>query len=149
MYLMTMMQDKGIPYLVKEREIGELEANSPDLIYYGMKEFFLTDKLPEEHVWLLCLNAALNATSVHEISKGIINSSLVDNRAILTRALLSGCYGIVLIHNHPSGEVSPSRKDDIVTKRLKNASEIVGVTLFDHIIMGSEKYYSYANKGRL
>ena len=148
MYVMQMLQDKGIPYLVKEREFPECKGNSPQLIVQNLCEVFKADKLPEEHVWLICMDAACKLTAVHEISKGTINASLIDMKAIMSRVLLSGACNIAILHNHPSGNLNPSREDDNVKEKLKQACQFMDVALCDFIIVG-KGYYSYAEERRL
>lgn len=148
MYVMQMLQDKGIPYLVKEHEFPECKGNSPQQIVQNLCEVFKADKLPEEHVWLICMDTACKLTAVHEISKGTVNASLIDMKAIMSRVLLSGACNIVLLHNHPSGSLDPSREDDEVKDKLKQACQFMDVTLCDFIIVG-KGYYSYAEEGRL
>jgi DNA repair protein RadC len=145
---MIMLQDKGIPYLVKEREFPECKGNSPYQIVQNLCEVFKADKLPEEHVWLICMDAACRLTAVHEISKGTVNASLIDMKAIMSRVLLSGACNIALLHNHPGGNLNPSREDDEVKDKLKQACQMMDVTLCDFIIVGNG-YYSYAEEGRL
>lgn len=148
MYIMTMLQKQGIPYLVKEKEIPDFQSYSPDLIYKNMCQSFYADSLPEEHVWMLCLNNTMKPVSIHEISKGTVNASLIDNKAILTRALLGGASAIILIHNHPSGQLIPSEEDDKTTKKVKKAVNTADIQFLDHIIIG-HGYYSYMEAQRL
>lgn len=149
MYLMNMYQSKGIPYLVKESEYPAAYASNPWEIIDSINLIFKADKLPEEHVWLICLNTQNKITSIHEVSKGTINSSPVDNKAILSRALLSGAVKIVLAHNHPSGSCSPSGSDDVVMEKLKTACSYVDIELVDFIIIGENSYYSYCEERRM
>ena len=114
MYLMNMYQNEGIPYLVKEKSLKGFDYCCPDDIARSMRLEFNTDKLAEEHVWLIIMRD--KPTSIHEITKGGMNYSFVDNASIMTRVLLSGAMCFALVHNHPSGNISPSNQDDKVTK---------------------------------
>lgn len=148
MQIMQMYQDKGIPYLVAEREMGDYVASSPEEASEVINTVFKASILPEEHVFLICMNTACKVTALHEVSKGSVNSSIVDLKAIMQRALLSGAVNIIVAHNHPSGDPSPSWEDDDVCKRLKKASDIMNVGLCDFIIIGKHTY-SYAEEGRM
>lgn len=77
------------------------------------------------------------------IGKGTVNNCLVCNREIFIRALLSGAVNIILCHNHPSGETTPSSEDIKITKAVSEAGKLIGITLLDHIIIGGDSYYSF------
>lgn len=104
---------------------------------------------PEEYMYMLCMNTKLEMTSVFEISHGNVNSSIVGTREVFQKALLANAVSIALIHNHPSGDPTPSREDVEVTKRLVEAGKIVGVQVLDHIIIGRPGYTSLKEKGYL
>lgn len=76
--------------------------------------------------------------------EGTLTESIVSPREVIKEALNEAAAGLVVVHNHPSGEVTPSKEDVDLTKRLKNACELVGIRFLDHIIIGGEKYYSFA-----
>ena len=78
------------------------------------------------------------------ISKGTVNSSLISPRELFIKALESRAVNMILVHNHPSGDPSPSRDDIEITKRISAAGEYIGIRLLDHIIIGDNKYYSIA-----
>jgi DNA repair protein RadC len=85
---------------------------------------------------------------VDEVSVGSLNQSIVHPRELFKTALLSSAAAIILVHNHPSGDPTPSREDIEITRRLKEAGEILGVKLLDHIIVGSS-YLSFTERGLL
>jgi len=80
------------------------------------------------------------------VSVGSLNQSIVHPREVFKSALLSSSAGIILLHNHPSGDPTPSREDIEITRRLKEAGEILGVGVMDHIIIG-ETFISFVEKG--
>lgn len=135
--------------LVKENdfEYSEQNLNQPKYVVEMMNSVFSLDKKAEEYMYLLALNIKCVPVGVFEISHGTVNTNLCSPREILIRALLSGSTSIVLIHNHPSGDVSPSKQDIEFTKRIKSACEIIQIDLLDHIIIGSDKFYSMRNEG--
>lgn len=81
-------------------------------------------------------------TSVFEISHGTVKMSVVSPREVFQKALLANAVGIVLLHNHPSGDCTPSKQDINVTKRLMEAGDIIGVNVLDHLVIGRPGYFS-------
>jgi len=77
------------------------------------------------------------------LSKGTIDMSLLGIREIYIRALLAGASRIILCHNHPSKDCTPSEKDIVNTKKVKDAGDIMGVELLDHIVIGGPSYFSF------
>lgn len=141
--------------VVLEKEISvncpevDRKMNSPEKIV-GLATYFLKmQEAPEEYMYMLCMNTKLEMTSVFEISHGNVNSSIVGTREMFQKALLANAVSIALIHNHPSGDPTPSREDVEVTKRLVEAGKIVGVQVLDHIIIGRHGYTSLKEKGYL
>lgn len=113
-------------------------------IFYAM----LCD-LPHEEVWIALTNSASKVTDKVKISQGGISGSPVDIRLIMQAAVRSLASGIILCHNHPSGSTAPSCPDDQLTRRVYHATQLMGMTLLDHIIISGNTYYSYADNDRL
>ena len=122
-------------------QIKNKQVSSP-IIVNEINRIFKLDRKAEEYVILICLDSKNYINSIFEISHGGIASANLDISNILKRALLSNSPKIILCHNHPSGDVSPSKKDYILTDQLFDASETVGIKLLDHIIIGHNKYKS-------
>ena len=102
-----------------------------------------------EQAWVMLLNQKFKLITKIRISTGGISETAVDVRQIMKHAVLNNATVLALIHNHPSGDPSPSRDDDNITQRLKKACEIMRIYLLDHVIVGDSKYYSYHEQGRL
>ena len=81
-------------------------------------------------------------TSVFEISHGTVKMSVVTPREVFQKALLANAVGIILLHNHPSGDCTPSKEDIKVTKRLMESGDIIGVDVLDHLVIGRPGYFS-------
>ena len=122
--------------------------NSPETVMKLAKGFLRMHEETEEHMYMLCLNTKLKLNGVFEISHGNVNSSIVGAREVFQKALLGNAVSIILIHNHPSGDCTPSAQDIEVTKRLVEAGKIVGVEVIDHLIVG-QSYCSLKEKGYL
>jgi DNA repair protein RadC len=121
---------------------------SPDDAVHIGKEFMHIHEEPEEYLYMICMNTKNRVIGVFEISHGTVNASLVTPREVFQKALLANAVSIILMHNHPSGDCTPSRQDIEITKRLVEAGNLLGVDVLDHIIIG-DRYSSLKEKGYL
>lgn len=103
----------------------------------------------QEVVKIVLLNRANYVLGIYELSKGGISNSTVDIKLLLSVALKSLASSIVLAHNHPSGNLKPSKSDFLITKKLKDACNILGIVLIDHIIVTKQSFYSFADNTNL
>jgi len=103
----------------------------------------------QEEVKMILLNRANRVLGIHELSKGGASGSVVDIKIVLSVALKCHSTSIVLIHNHPSGNLKPSQADTTITKKLKKAGEYVDLTLLDHLIISKDGFYSFNDSGDL
>jgi len=97
----------------------------------------------------LLLNQANKLIDKVKISTGGLNATAVDVRCILREALLKRASGIALCHNHPSGNIRPSREDDLLTRQVSQAAECMHIRFVDHVILTDGTFYSYADEGRI
>jgi len=100
------------------------------------------DKRSEEVFVMATIDVRNKVTGLFEVSTGTLNSSLVTPREVFKRAILQNAAGIVLGHNHPSGNIDASSDDINITKKLVKSGKILGVNVVDHIILGNEGNYS-------
>jgi len=105
--------------------------------------------LPTEECWVLLLNQASKLIDKVRISTGGLNATAVDVRCILREALLKRATAFALCHNHPSGNIRPSREDDLLTREVNRAAECMNIRLVDHVILTDGAFYSYADEGRI
>lgn len=133
--------------MAKEVHKDNLRFTTPQSI----ADFYMQDMrhLPREQVMLLMLDSKNKLIKDTVISSGSVNLSIVPVREILIQALKEDAVNMILVHNHPSGDPSPSPEDIRVTKRLKEAGDLIGITLMDHIIIGDNKYISLKEQGLL
>ncbi len=103
----------------------------------------------QENMKLLLLNTKSKLIGETNISKGTVNATIISPRELFIDALQMGAVSIILLHNHPSGDPTPSREDILVTKRIKEAGLLIGIDLIDHIIIGNNCYMSFSEKGIL
>ena len=101
---------------------------------------------PEEYMYMICMNTKNRIIGIFEISHGSVNVSIVTPREVFQKALLANAVSIILMHNHPSGDCTPSREDVEVTKKLVEAGKLIGISVLDHIIVG-DNYSSLKDKG--
>jgi len=105
--------------------------------------------LPHEEFWVLLLNRANQVMKEENLSKGGVSGTVVDIRLICKMAVENAASGVVIAHNHPSGQVIPSEQDKTITKKLKEALKLFEISLLDHIIIGDQKYFSFSDDGLL
>ncbi len=105
--------------------------------------------LPHEEIHVLLLNRANRVTGTKRITQGSAVASIYDTKMILKEALLAGAQGIIMCHNHPSGNLIPSASDDRITRSLQKGCQAIELNLLDHVIVTSEGYYSYQDRGQL
>ncbi len=103
--------------------------------------------LRKEVFKVLLLNRANRLVKEVTISEGTLEASIVHPREVFREALLEPAAGIILIHNHPSGNASPSEEDLRITKQLVEAGRLLGIKVYDHIILAGESYRSFADEG--
>ena len=121
--------------------------NRPEQIVRFAREFLRMHEDTEEYMYMLCLNTKLVMTGVFEISHGNVNSSIVGPREVFQKALLANAVSIVMLHNHPSGNPTPSREDIMVTNRLVECGKLLGVDVLDHLIIAGGTYCSLRERG--
>lgn len=131
--------------LVKEKTVDyEVEkVNKPEEFAEMMQKVLFMDKLAEEYCYMIALNNRNRVLGIFFISKGTVSQSVVGVREVYMRALFVGAVHIILCHNHPSGDCTPSKDDILITRKFKAAGEFMGISLSDHIIIGGENYFSF------
>ncbi len=118
-----------------------------DTVYEFMKVKLAS--LSYEESWALFLNNNAHLLRATKLSQGGITGTIVDIRILLKRAILADATNVILVHNHPSGSLRPSRDDDNLTRSAKTALSAVDIRLLDHVIITDGGYYSYNEMGRL
>jgi len=129
-------------------EAAELKKITSSKMIFEMMQP-LIGELPHEEFWIIYVNNSNVILSKSQLSKGGITATLVDVRLILKHALEIGATGMVLCHNHPSGNLKASEADLKITKKIKLAAESLDITILDHIIIGEHGYLSFTDEGIL
>lgn len=105
--------------------------------------------LNKEEFWIVCLNQAYGVIKRVRLSVGALNATIVDVRLVLKEALSCCAVSMMAVHNHPSGNICPSREDDKITDNIVKAGKLMNIELVDHVIIGKGKFYSYADEGKI
>lgn len=138
-YERQIVREDAPEYLVEKR------FTSPQQVFELFKDLRIETK---EHFICLHLDGKNRIICMDRVSVGSLNQSIVHPREVLKTAVMSSAAALILVHNHPSGDPTPSREDIEITRRLKEASEIIGIKLLDHIIVG-DIYVSLMEAGNL
>ena len=131
--IVTIKMEKVKSMLVENKQIS-----SPDDVFRIVNKYL--DGADREHLVLLTLDTKNKITSINTVSIGSINTSIVHPREVFKTAILSNASSVILTHNHPSGDVTPSKEDIDITNRIKECGRILGIELLDHVIIGDDKY---------
>jgi len=126
-------------------------AQTPDRIRGPGDVFRFISKLldgdPQENFVVIHLNTQHRPVSFERITRGILDASLIHPREVFRGAILASAAGIILAHNHPSGDPTPSPEDRTVTRQLTTAGEIIGIPVLDHVVVGEGRYVSISEEG--
>ena len=126
-------------YYIEQKE--KVLLNSSKKIYEYFKNIFIEEY--QECFYALYLDTKSKLISYKLLFKGTINSSCVHPREVFKNAFLESAYSIIVIHNHPSGDPTPSKEDIKVTETLMQIGKIMAIPVVDHIIIGNNQYYSF------
>lgn len=135
--------------MVKESSIlyANRRIGTPDEAVELLKN--LLEGSDREKLVVCCLSSKNEPTNISVISIGSLNSSIVHPREVFKIAIMSNAASIIMGHNHPSADITPSKEDINITERIKQAGDIIGIKLLDHIIIGDENYLSLKEEGYL
>ena len=142
---LRMVKERSVNYELPEGTV----ITSPARISELLDEVFELASLPEEAFVLICLDTKHKVIGTFKVSTGSLNASIVHPREVYKRAVVCNSHAIVVAHNHPSGNPTPSQEDIGVTQRLKEAGDILGIHLLDHVIVGRGEYLSFKQEGLL
>jgi|TARA_B110000261_G_C13091745_1_gene360175 DNA repair protein RadC len=137
---------------IKLTEAEKIKVLNSDDLYAIMQKVLLREsKIDQdrEHFWVIGLSTSNRLLFIELVSKGTINKTLVDPMEVFSLALQKRAVKIMLVHNHPSGELKPSEKDINITDRLIQVGLIVDTVVLDHLIISDKSYLSFADNGLL
>lgn len=146
----TRVAEVELVYKTKIKASERPKITSSKDMYEVLKQIWDENKMEmQEQFKVIFLNRANRVTGVYETSTGGLTGTVADPRLILADALKSLAVSIILSHNHPSGNLKPSRADEELTQKIKAAASYHDIMVIDHIIISSEGYYSFADEGLL
>lgn len=144
----ALINNAGYPSLIKECGVNYPEAvKSPKEIADMMRSLFSIDYKLEEEFWVICLNTKGKVHGIMSVAKGGYDFCMIDMKSLFTRVLLLGASKIIICHNHPSGDCTPSSQDMALTERVKQAAALLEIDLLDHVIVSNKDYYSFKERG--
>jgi len=132
--------------IVSERTAPSYKISSPKDIYGALARYA---RARTERFLVATLSGAHEIIKIHIISIGLINRTVVHPREVFYPAIVDGAVAVIASHNHPSGHLDPSPEDQEITRRLREAGEILGISLLDHVIISRSGYYSFVEHGLL
>ncbi|HHD2753695.1 TPA: RadC family protein [Clostridium perfringens] len=134
-------------YVKKEQslQIEKDVIKKPEQVFEVVKNFL--GEVDREHLIVIVLDVKNKINSISVASVGTLNSSIVHPREVFKTAILANGASIILAHNHPSGDTSPSKDDINITTRIKECGVLMGIELLDYVILGDEKFISLKNEG--
>ena len=109
----------------------------------------LFDGLDREHFMVVGLDAKHAVIGINIVSIGSVTLSIVHPREVFKPLILMNASAAIVAHNHPSGDATPSQEDRALTRRLKDGGELLGITVLDHVVLGENRYYSFADHQEL
>jgi DNA repair protein RadC len=135
---------------LKEKDLVKI-ANSDDVFGIMQKILLRENKLDreKEHFWLVGLNNANKILFIELVSIGGAKSTVVEPMNVFRMSILKGAIKVILVHNHPSGELTPSNCDMDLTDRLIQAGKIIDIMVIDHLVITEKTYMSFGNTGRM
>ena len=127
-----------------------ISLNNSESIFRTVLEHWNKDTIElQEEMKVVLLNRSNHLLGIHELSKGGIAGTIIDVKLLLGVALKCAASNIIMVHNHPSGNLRPSKADIAITAKVKTATRQVDLLLLDHLIISKDWYYSFADDGKV
>ncbi len=132
----------------RSSEVLEKKKITSSADIFEIMQSYISD-IQHEEFWIIMLNRNNHILKIQSVSEGGVAGTVVDPKKIFKLALENNASSVILCHNHPSGNIKPSEADIKITAKLKKAGEYLEINITDHIIVGDEKFYSFADYGIL
>lgn len=145
------MKSKAVEYTLKanKTEFEKVKISSSyDSVKY-LRQFFFDDINIYESFFLMLLNRSNTVIGYVKISQGGITGTVCDPLLVAKYAIDSLAKGVILCHNHPSGQLIPSEQDNAITRKIKEGLKLFDISVLDHIILTEDSYYSYSDEGNI
>ena len=131
---------------VKE-DISNFNILNPQSVYNFAVENLKLDLKPQEYLYAILISVKGEIVGVNEVSRGSLNGTIASPREIFRVAVMLPAYGIILVHNHPSGDPKPSQEDIDLTQKVVASGTVLDIPLVDHLVVGENRYYSFKEHG--
>ena len=144
------LDGERLPLLVREKSFYRIDRRvryDRPVLFRDLAKDIGLHRMAEEYVYCICVDTKMRVIGLFEVTHGTVNVSFASPREIFQKALMLGAVHIILMHNHPSGDPTPSGLDIEDTNRVKNAGDIIGISLLDHVIIGDDSYLSLNEAG--
>lgn len=135
--------------LYSRSEVSEISICNPSKIVSLLNEVFNVEHLLTENVFLLAATTKLDVVGIFNISHGGLDFAAIDMRVLFSNLLLCGASSFAVVHNHPSGNPMPSKLDNSMCEQIKKCADLLMFRFVDFIVIGSNSYYSYVERGDL
>jgi DNA repair protein RadC len=142
----------GLGQRIAQQTLSKQKIDAPEIVYALLGHEMRA--LRQESLRVILLDTRYHLIRIKEISSGSVNESIAHPREVFREAVIASAYAVIVVHNHPSGDASPSQADHSLTRRLVEAAELLQIKLLDHIIIGapaegSPGYFSFKEAGVL
>lgn len=131
--------------IVREGRQSSAELSNPQAVFKFLQP--KARRLDREHFWRIDLDARSRVLGYETVSIGTISASLVHPREVFKGAILQNAAAVIIAHNHPSGDTTPSPEDKDATRRIQRAGELLGIPLLDHMVVADQSFYSFKENG--
>jgi DNA repair protein RadC len=128
-------------------KVKTLRITSSQMVYTHMRTFLLD--LQHEEFYAIMLNRANEIIKTEQISVGGMSGTVADGKVIFKKALENNAHGLILVHNHPSGQLKPSDNDNSLTRKMVEFGKYIDLPVLDHVIFTDNGYYSFADEGKI
>lgn len=146
----TYLDENKLPVMEKTLICKEeIQVNSPEKVFQMLNTYFRLGSKTEEYVYMIVVDTKSHILGVFELSHGTVNTSFSGTKEIFMKALICGAVGIIIAHNHPSGDVFPSGQDIRTEQHIAEAGKLMGISLMDYLICSNKEYFSFGEKDML
>ena len=132
--------------IISKRLRKTIKVRKPDDIYQVIKRYA---NYRQEVFLTITLSCSHEVIGIHISTIGLINRTIIHPREVYIHAILDNAFSIVIAHSHPSGSINPSNEDKEITKRIKEAGDLLGINVLDHLIISKKGYYSFRRDGKI
>lgn len=144
----NLLSEIEVSYKTKIKPVDRVKISNSKDSYNALLSVFDAGQIEHvEEFVILLLNRANQVLGWYKLSKGGISGTVADTRVIFQLALGANACGVILAHNHPSGNPKPSEQDKLITKKIREAGKILEISILDHIIVTPDSYYSFSDEG--